>query len=224
MDYDDIVYDEGYSMTDIDDNWSNSDMDYETDSDSEIDDYNYNSNTNNWSNLTGDKINRQTNNHNNSFLDKINRKLESLENVDRFAIYTKVEKKNDSFLDLYERMKALNSHFEKDIEFGPHQRSSFTETMTDNWYINSNSKEVIDKNLQMLKATDRKVNPIKERVTRMTDRSTIENDRLKEISSSVLDTNRQKSLIETEKKEYLLKLKDTIEIPIACIRVLFLCN
>ena len=102
MDYDDIDYDEGYSMKDINDNWSNSDMEYETDSDSnsEMDNYNYN-NTNNWSNLTGDKINRQNNNHNNSFLDKINRKLESLENIDRFA---KVEKKNDSFLDLYERM------------------------------------------------------------------------------------------------------------------------
>ena len=66
MDYDDnIDYDEGYSMKDVDDNWSNSDMDYETDFDSEIDDYNYNGNTNNWSNLTGDKINRQTNKHNN---------------------------------------------------------------------------------------------------------------------------------------------------------------
>ena len=120
MDYDDIVYDEGYSMKDIDDNWSNSDMDYETDSDfnSNMDNYGYN-NTNNWSTFTDDKINRQTNKHNNSFLDRINRKLESLENIDRSAIYTKVEKKNDSFLDLYERMKALNSHFKKEIEFGP---------------------------------------------------------------------------------------------------------
>ena len=59
MDYDDIVYDEDYSMTDIDDNWSNSDMEYEidSDSDSEMDNYNYNGNTNNWSNLTEDKIN-----------------------------------------------------------------------------------------------------------------------------------------------------------------------
>ena len=148
MDYDDIVYDEGYSMKDIDDNWSNSDMDYETDSDSdsEIDNYNYN-NTNNWSNFTNDKINWQTNNHNNSFLDRINRKLESLENIDRFAIYTKVEKKNDSFLDLYERMTALNSPLKKEIEFEPHQRSSITETMTDNWCINNSLKEVVDKNL-----------------------------------------------------------------------------
>ena len=115
MDYDDIDYDEGYSMKDIDYNWSNSDMDYETDSDSDsdMDDYKYNSNTNNWSTLTGDKINRQTNKHKDSFLDRINEKLESLENIDRSTIYTKVEKKNDSFLDLYERMKALNSHYKK---------------------------------------------------------------------------------------------------------------
>ena len=118
MDYDDIDYDEGYSMKDIDYNWSNSVMDYETDSDSdsEIDDYSYGyNNINNWSTFTDDKINRQTNKNNNSFLDRINRKLESLENIDKSAIYTKVEKKNDSFLDLYERMKALNSPFKKEI-------------------------------------------------------------------------------------------------------------
>ena len=80
-------------------------------------------------------------------MDIINRKLESLENIDRSTRYTEVEKKNDSFLDLYERMIALNSPLKKEIEFGPHHRSSFTETMTDNWYINSNSKEVVDKNL-----------------------------------------------------------------------------
>ena len=46
--------------------------------------------------------------------------------------------------------------------------------MTDNWYINNNSKDVVDKNLQMLKATDKIVdeetNPIKERVTRIKDK------------------------------------------------------
>ena len=106
--------------------------------------------------------------------------------------------------------------------------------MTENWYINNNSKEVIDKNLQTLKTTDKladeETSPIKERVIRIEDkikdltkeRSTIEsvrdviNDRLKEmvekqnnkeVSSSVqiickkLDTERQKSLIETSKKE-----------------------
>ena len=70
---------------------------------------------------------------------------------------SKVEKKSDSFLDLYERMKALNSPLKKEVELGPHQRSSFTETMTDNWYINTSLKEVVDKNLQILKATDRRV-------------------------------------------------------------------
>ena len=109
MDYDDIDYDEGYSMRDIDNNWSNSNMDYETDSDSDsdMDDYNYNYNNNakNWSMLTGDTINRQTNRHNNSFLDIINKKLEAIENDERSTAYTKEERKNDSFLDLYEKIK-----------------------------------------------------------------------------------------------------------------------
>ena len=52
MDYDDIDYDEGYSIRDIDNDWFNGNMDYETDfdSDSDMDDYNYNynNNTNNW--------------------------------------------------------------------------------------------------------------------------------------------------------------------------------
>ena len=117
MDYDDIDYDEGYSMIDIDNNWSNSNIDYDetdSDSDSEIDDYNYNSSTNNWSILTGDKINRQTNKHNDSFLDRINKKLESLEATERSVI---VERKNDSFLDLYERSKALNSPLKNERGF-----------------------------------------------------------------------------------------------------------
>ena len=45
-------------MIDIDNNWSNSNMDYDEtdyDSDGEIDDYNYNTSTNNLSILTGDK-------------------------------------------------------------------------------------------------------------------------------------------------------------------------
>ena len=62
MDYDDIDYDEGYSIRDINNDWLNSNMDYEIDfdSDSDMDDYNYNYNNsiNNWSILTGDKINR----------------------------------------------------------------------------------------------------------------------------------------------------------------------
>ena len=101
MDYDDIDYDEGYSMIDIDDNWLNSNMEYdETDSDfdNDMDNYNYNDNssTNNWSILTGDKINRQTNKHNDCFLDRINKKIESLEAIERSVI---VERKNDSLVE-----------------------------------------------------------------------------------------------------------------------------
>ena len=115
MDYDDIDYDEGYSIRDIDNNWIKSNKDYDetySDSDSDRDDYNYNSSTNNWSILIGDKIDRKTDRHNNSLLDRINKKLEFLETVEISIINTKVERKNDSFLDLLERMKALNSERE----------------------------------------------------------------------------------------------------------------
>ena len=109
MDYDDIDYDEGYSIRDIDNNWLNSNMDYDEtnfDSDNNINDYNYNNSTNNQSTLTGGKINRQTDRHNNSLLDMINKKLESLENI-------------ESFLDLLEKLKVLNSEreFELHITF-----------------------------------------------------------------------------------------------------------
>ena len=76
MDYDDIDYDEGYSIRDIDNNWLNSNMNYDeinSDSDSDIDDYNYNNSTNNQSTLTGDKINRQTDRYDNCLLDMINK-------------------------------------------------------------------------------------------------------------------------------------------------------
>ena len=103
-------------------------MDYDdtdSDSNSDINDYNYNNSTNNWSTLTRDKINRQTNRHNNNLLDKINKKLESLETVERSITNTKVERKSDSFLDLLERMKTLNSELEKEREFEPHHRSPY---------------------------------------------------------------------------------------------------
>ena len=47
----------------------------------------------------------------------INKKLESLETVERSITYTRTKrkKKNDSFMDLYEKMKAIN--------FEPHYRT-----------------------------------------------------------------------------------------------------
>ena len=105
-------------------------------------------------------------------MDRINKKLESLEATKRSVI---VERKNDSFLDLCERLKTLNSPLKKESKFEPHHRSSFTKTMTDGCHINNNSKEEIDKNLQTLKATnirvDRKTNPTEKSVTRIEDKT-----------------------------------------------------
>ena len=104
--------------------------------------------------------------------------------------------------------------------------------MTNNWYINNNSKEIVAKNLQTLKATDRLVeeetSPIKERVTHIEDkrkdrntiksvrdiinedkeRGKIRNGIVKEIIENI---ERQKSLIETSKKDNSGKLKEEIE-------------
>ena len=138
MDYDDIDYDEGYSIRDIDNNWLNGNMDNEEtnfDSESDIDDYNYNSNTNKWSTLIGDKINQPTDRYNNSFLDRINKKLESLEIEERSIMDTRVENKSDSFLDLLEKLKVVNS----EREFKPLHRSPLTKTMTDNWHNEMNN-------------------------------------------------------------------------------------
>ena len=49
-------------------------------------------------------------------------------------INTKVERKNDCFLDLLERMKALNSELEKEREFEPHHRSPLAKTAINNWH------------------------------------------------------------------------------------------
>ena len=104
-------------------------------------------------------------------LDRINKKLKSLEATERSII---VERKNDSFLDLYEILKTLNSPLKNERDFEPQYRSSSTKTMTDSWYINNNSKEEIDKTLQTLKVTngkvDKETSPIKERVTRIKDK------------------------------------------------------
>ena len=125
--------------------------------------YNYNYNTNNWRTYIGDKINRQTDRHNNSFLDRINKKLESLEAIERS---TTVERKNDrnnridSFLELYEKIKALNSKQEGSFE--PNQRLSL---VTNNWYDRKNNSLVSTdrfingsrKNDRGLKVTERPI-------------------------------------------------------------------
>ena len=48
--------------------------------------------------------------------------------MERSITNTKVERKNDSFLGLLERMKSLNSKLEKEGEFEPHHRSPLAKT------------------------------------------------------------------------------------------------
>ena len=120
-----------------------------------------------------------------------------------------VEKKNDSFLDLYERLKALNSPFKHEREFEPHHRSSSTKTMTDNWHINNNRKDKTG--LLTLKATDirvdRKTNPIKESTTRIEDKK---KDLIKETSTiesvrNIINEDKERDKIKKGKVKEILE-------------------
>ena len=214
MDYDDIDYDEGYSMRDIDNDWLNDNMDYEIDSnsDSDMDDYNYNYNNNtyNWSTYTGDKINGQIDRHNNSFLDRINKKLESLEAIERS---TTIKRKNDrdnridSFLDLYEKIKALNSEQKRNFE--PYQRSSL---VTDNWHDRKNNSLV---------STDRFINgnrkDYSQKVQKMIDvvkvRSSIESQENNDRKDDIIETIQKKKLDGGKEKGIIRKgiVKEMLE-------------
>ena len=184
-------------MRDIDNSWLNDNMDYETDSDSnsDMDNYNYNYN---YGASIGDKINRQTNRHNNSFLDRINKKSESLEAIERS---TTVERKNDrdnridNFLDLYERIKALNSDQERNFE--PHQRSSL---VIDNWHDRKNSSLVsTNRFINITCRKDDEKNNLKTLETTRTERKDYSHVVWSSIESQE-NNNRKDDIIETIQK------------------------
>ena len=89
-------------------------------------------------------------------LDKINKNLEFLEIVERSITNTKVERKNDSFFDLLERMKTLHSELEKEREFESHHRSPLAKTMVDNWH-NRQKNNLVSTNI-FINMTDIKNN------------------------------------------------------------------
>ena len=192
-------------------------MDYETDSDSDSDmnnynyNYNYNyDNTNNWNTYIGDKINKQNDRHNNSFLDRINKKLESLDDIERS---TTIERKNDrdnridSFLNLYEKIKSLNSEQERNFE--PHQRSSL---VTNNWHERKNSSLV---------STNRFINSNRkdysQEVQKMIDvvkvRSSIESQENNNRKDDVIETIQKKKLDGDKEKGIIKKgiVKEILE-------------
>ena len=86
--------------------------------------------TDNWNNRQ--KIIDIKNNKKDSLIEKIDERNDSHIVQKKSIINTKPERKNDSFLDLLERMKALNSR--KERQFEPHHRSPLTKTMMDNWH------------------------------------------------------------------------------------------
>ena len=123
--------------------------------------------------------------------------MESLEAIERS---TTVERKNDrdnridSFLDLYEKFKALNSKQKRNFE--PHPRSSL---VTDNWHDRKNSSLV---------STDRFINSNRkdysQEVQKMIDvvkvRSSIERQENNNRKDDIIETI-QKKKIDGDKEE-----------------------
>ena len=120
----------------------------------------------------------------------INKKLESLETVERSITYTKVERKNDSFLDLLERMKALNS----EREFESLHRTPLTKPMINNWHDrpknNNNNNNNNNKNFI---STDKLIN--------MTGRTSDERNDLKNNKDSLIETSDERSMEKQSNKE-----------------------
>ena len=92
---------------------------------------------------------------------------------------TKVGRKDDSFLELLKKMKALNS--EKEREFEPYHKSHLVKIMTDNWHNRQNDNLV---------STDISMN--------MTDIKNSKKDSLIETSD---EQNNLKTLKTTNRKE-----------------------
>ena len=70
-----------------------------------------------------------------TLIDKFaNNKLKALESIDRPVMYTKVERKGNSLIDLFEKMKSLDSPLEKERDLELHHRSPSVKTMIDNWH------------------------------------------------------------------------------------------
>ena len=126
----------------------------------------------------------------------INKKLESLEIVERSITYTRTKRKNDSFLDLYEKMKAVN--------FEPHHRTPSEKTMieiesgsiiktVDKRLKSTNRKAKEKDDIERQKSNNKKDDLIMERTTCIEDKE--KGNSAIEIIQEKNDIERQKSII-----------------------------
>ena len=76
--------------------------------------------------------------------------------------YTKAERKGNSLIDLFEKMKSLDSPLEKERDFEPHHRSPYVKTMIDNWHNRQKSSLInIDIPINMIYTKDDKRNDLR---------------------------------------------------------------
>ena len=83
--------------------------------------------------------------------------------------YTKVERKGNSLIDLFEKMKSLDSPLEKERDLEPHHRSPSVKTMIDNWHNRQKSSLIsIDIPIHMTYTKDDKRNDLRTLKTTLT--------------------------------------------------------
>ena len=143
-------------------------------------------------------------------LEKINKKLEYLETVERSITNTKVERKNDSFLDFLERMKVLNLELEKETEeFEPHHRSPLAKTVIDNWHNRQKNNLSTDISINMTDIKNSKKDSLIETIDKRNDVKTLkttlidnkEDSHIVEKKSGMIEVEKEISPIEITQEE-----------------------
>ena len=143
-------------------------------------------------------------------LEKINKKLEYLETVERSITNSKVERKNDSFLDFLERMKVLNLELEKETEeFEPHHRSPLAKTVIDNWHNRQKNNLSTDISINMTDIKNSKKDSLIETIDKRNDVKTLkttlidnkEDSHIVEKKSGMIEVEKEISPIEITQEE-----------------------
>ena len=133
---------------------------------------------------------------------------------------TKVERKNDHFLDLLERMKAFNSELKKERKFEPHHRSLLAKTVIDNWHHRQKNNLVstdISINMTDIKNSkkDSLIETIDERIDIKTLKTTLtdskEDSHIVQKKLGMIEVEKERSpteIIQTKNLDIIAKVKE----------------
>ena len=112
---------------------------------------------------------------------------------------TKVERKNDHFLDLLERMKAFNSELKKERKFEPHHRSLLAKTVIDNSNNRQKMTDIKNSKKDSLIETSDERNDVKTLKTTFTESK--EDGHIMQQKSGMIEVEKEISPIEIMQEE-----------------------